>query len=287
MRFWQAIAMTDIDQLPTLAKRAEELGFEGVTLGDHPVTFATQYESYPYSADGRVLWYPETHWPDPWVQVAALSQVTTTLKFMSSVYVLPIRDPFSAAKAISTAARISNDRIMLGVGVGWQESEFDLVGQSFRNRGGRTDEMLTVMELLMSGQVVEFHGEFYDFEPLQMSPGVNKRVAVLIGGFSSAAYKRAARNDGWIGAEHDIEELPPMVATLKQERAALGKTAADPFDIIVALKQPTPENFHRAEDIGVTRILRNAWLDENGRASVMTLAQKLADMEKFAERHLA
>lgn len=286
MKFWQVIAMTDIDQLPILARRAEELGFEGVTLGDHLVTFATQYQAYEYSKDSAVIWYPQTHWPDPWVQIAALSQITTTLKFLTTIYVLPMRDPFNAAKAISTAARISNDRIILGAGIGWQESEFDIIGQSFRNRGRRTDEMLEVMKLLMSGEMVEFSGEFYRFEPLQMSPGVKRPVPVLVGGYSEAAYRRAARNDGWIGAQNDIDELPPIIAALQRERAALGKTAADPFDIILALRQPDADNFKRAEAMGVTRIFRNAWLDADGRASVMTLEQKLADMEKFAESYL-
>jgi probable F420-dependent oxidoreductase len=287
MKFWQVIAMIDIDQLPILAKRAEQLGFEGVTLGDHLVTFATQYQAYDYSKDSQVLWYPETHWPDPWVQIGALSQVTTKLKFLNTIYVLPMRDPFNAAKAISTAARLSNDRVILGAGIGWQEMEFKIIGQDFHTRGKRTDEMLKVMELLMSGEMVEFHGDFYDFEPLQMSPGVNKPVPVMVGGYSPAALKRAARHDGWIGAQNQIEELEPIMAALKRERAALGKTAADPFDVILALYQPSAENFQRAEELGVTRIFRNAWLDENGRASVMTLQQKLDDMERFAEKYLA
>ena len=286
MKFWQVMAMTDMDQLPVLAKRAEELGFEGITLGDHLVTFATQYQPYDYSKDSRVLWYPETHWPDPWVQIGALSQVTTKLKFLNTVYVLPMRDPFNAAKSISTAARLSKDRVILGAGIGWQEMEFRIIGQNFHNRGKRTDEMLTVMRLLMSGEMVEFHGEYYDFEPLQMSPGVNRQVPFMIGGYSPAALKRAARNDGWVGAQHEIEDLEAIVKTLKQERAALGKTEADPFDIILALCKPTSEKFKRAEDLGVTSIFRDAWLDENGRASVMTLQQKLDDMEKFAAQYL-
>lgn len=285
MKFWQVIAMTDIEQLPALAKRAEQLGFEGVTLGDHLVTFATQYDAYAYSKDNVVLWYPETHWPDPWVQIAALSQVTSTLKFLNTIYVLPMRDPFNAAKAISTAARISNDRIMLGVGIGWQQSEFDIIGQSFHNRGRRTDEMLAVVKLLMSGEMVEYHGEFYDFELLQMSPAVKKPVPVLIGGYSAAAYRRAARHDGWVGAQNDVEELAPIVAALRRERAALGR-GDEPLEVIVALRQANADHFKRAEELGVTRIFRNAWLDENGRASIMTLDQKLADMERFAEQYL-
>ena len=66
---------------------------------------------------------------------AALSQVTTNLQFLTTIYILPLRDPFSAAKAISTAAYLSNERVVLGVGVGWQQAEFDMVGQNYHNRG--------------------------------------------------------------------------------------------------------------------------------------------------------
>lgn len=286
MKFWQVMALTDMDHLPVLAKRAEELGFEGITLGDHLVTFATQYQTYDYSDDGKVLWYPETHWPDPWVQIAALAQVTTTLKFMNSIYVLPMRDPFTAAKAISTAAHISNDRIILGVGIGWDEAEFRMVGQDFHTRGKRTDEMLEVIRRLMTGDTVEFHGEYYDFPPLQMSPGLRRPMPVVIGGYSQAAFRRAARHDGWIGSHNWFSEVAPLVSAVRQEREKLGR-GDEPFDIILGLKDPTADNFKRAEDMGVTKIFRAAWLDENGRASVMTLEEKLADLEKFAEEHLA
>ena len=282
MKLWQVMAMTDIDELPTLAKRAEELGFEGVTLGDHLVTFATQYEAYDYSDDSQVLWYPETHWPDPWVQIGALAQITTRLKFLNTIYVLPMRDPLNAAKAISTAVRISNDRVVLGVGIGWQETEFRIAGQSFKDRGKRTDEMLQVMKLLMSGDMVEFHGEFYDFEPLQMSPGIKRDLPIMIGGYSPAAFRRAARHDGWVGSQHDIEEVAPIVAALQQARSALAKDG--PFEIILGLKKPTADNIRRAAELGVTLLFRGAWLDQNGRASTMTLQQKLDDMARFAEQ---
>ena len=204
MKYWQVIALVDMDELPVLARKAEEFGFEGMALADHLVTFETQYQTYDYSDDQTVLWYPETHWPDPWVEIGALSQVTTTLKFMTTVYVLPMRDPFSAAKAIATAARLSNNRVVLGAGIGWQESEFDLAGREFSDRGKRTDEMLEIIVRLMAGETVEYHGQFHDFPRLQMSPGVTRPVPILIGGRSPAAYKRAARFDGWIGAQHQL-----------------------------------------------------------------------------------
>ena len=282
MKYWQVMALVDMDELPVLAKKAEEFGFEGLALADHLVTFETQYQAYDYSRDAAVLWYPETHWPDPWVEIGALSQVTTTLKFMTTVYVLPMRDPFSAAKAIATAARLSNNRVVLGAGIGWQESEFDLAGREFADRGKRTDEMLDIIGRLMAGETVEYHGRFHDFPRLQMSPGVTRSVPILIGGRSPAAYKRAARFDGWIGAQYQVDEIPAIVAALKAERAALGK-AADPFEIQLNLYDYSAGTLKRVADMGVTQIHKSAWLDENGRASRMKVDDKIRDMERFAE----
>jgi probable F420-dependent oxidoreductase len=291
MKFWQALAMTDTDEVLALARRAEELGFEGITLSDHLVTFGEQYERYPESEDAAIRWDPATHWPDPWVMFGALSQATQRLKFMTTVYVAPMRDPLTVAKAVSTAARLSNDRVILGVGIGWQESEFRLVERGFRDRGGRTDELLEVIRQLMSGEMVEYHGRFFDFPPLQMSPGTHRPVPVWIGGHSDAALRRAARHEGWIGAMHDIGQLRAIMQRLHAERSALGRGMGD-FGTTLALlgagtrdADPLPV-IREAEALGVTAIYRDAWLDPRGRASVLTLEQKLAEMERFAERLL-
>jgi probable F420-dependent oxidoreductase len=284
MKFTQTMSFVDLNELPALARHAEAVGFEGMALGEHFVTFKQQYEAYGYNKTGLVLWNPKTHWADPWVMFAALSMVTQKLRFVTTVCVVPMHDAFALAKSISTAARISNNRISLGAGVGWQASEFDLVHQSFHTRGRRADEMLQVMELLMSGEMVSFEGEFYRFEPLQMSPGVTQRVPFLIGGKTPAALRRAARHDGWVGGTIPLDELPGHVATLKRERKAIGKS--DAGEIQISLQEYTPDTIKRAEDLGVTQIHKDCWLDENGRAQRLTLQQKLDFMEDFAARFI-
>ncbi|GAB3307326.1 LLM class oxidoreductase [Haliea atlantica] len=285
MKHWQCIAMLDMDELPTLARHAEDLGFEGVSLGEHLITFSEQYEDYAYSKNNMIRWYPETHWPDPWVQIAALAQVTERLRFLTSVYVLPLHTPFDVAKSISTAANISRGRVILGAGIGWQKSEFELVGQDFHTRGRRCDEMLEVMQKLWSGEPVSHQGEFYRFPSLQMSPGLAEPLPIYIGGFSEAAIKRAARHDGWIGGQHEMAEVEALVPQLLAERSRQGR-ADDPFDICLGLYDPSPENIARCEALGVSKLYREAFCDANGMASRMTLEEKLRDMEAFASRHL-
>ncbi len=286
MKHWQSLAMIDMKELPRLARHAEELGFEGITLAEHLITFSEQYESYDYSKDNLIRWYPDTHWPDPWVQIGALSQVTSTLQFLTSVYVLPMHDPFEAAKSIGTAANLCAGRLSLGIGVGWQKSEFELVKQRFDNRGRRCDEMLEVMAKLWRGGPVSHAGEFFDFPSLQMSPALEQPLPVYIGGFSPPALRRAARHDGWVGGQHEMGELEQLLPLLQQYRAEHGGNDGKPFDICVGLYDPSEANMARCEELGVTQLYRHAFCDEKGMASRLSLDEKLRDMEAFAARHL-
>ncbi len=285
MKFWQCLAMLDMEELPTLARHAEDLGFEGITLGEHLITFAEQYEHYDYSKNNQIRWYPDTHWPEPWVQIGALSQVTTTLKFLNTLYVLPLRDPFHAAKLISTAANLCDGRLILGAGIGWQKSEFELVGQNFHDRGKRTDEMLAVMKQLWTGESVAYQGDYYQFPALQMSPALKHPLPICIGGFSEAALQRAARNDGWVGAQHEMDDIEKLIPALRHFRAQAGLPWKG-FEIALGLYDNSEANLERCRELGVSMLYREAFCDENGMASTMTLDEKLRDMEQFAKRHI-
>ena len=153
---------------------------------------------YPYTATGERRWEPFTPWPDPVVAIASMAAVTERLNFFTSVYVMPLRSPFAVAKAWGTLAVMSGNRVALGIGMGWMEEEFEMMEQPFARRGKRGDEMLEVLRTLWSGGWVEHHGEFYDFDKLEMSPAPTAPVPIFVGGLSEAALRRAARNDGWI-----------------------------------------------------------------------------------------
>ncbi len=83
MKFWQSLAFAEMEQMPELARFCEELGFYGVSYGDHLITTKDQVDEYLYRDSGNVFWNPDTHWPDPWVITAALAQATTTLHYIS------------------------------------------------------------------------------------------------------------------------------------------------------------------------------------------------------------
>ena len=170
MKFYVSSAFLDTREIIDIARAADDLGYEGIAIPDHVVNLQTLDTPYPYTKDGERRWQPFTDWPDPWVLVGALAQVTTRLRFVTTVYIPAMRNPYSAAKAIGTAAVLASGRVELGIGVGWCREEFALMGERFDARGRRTDEIIDLMRALWSPGWVEFDGEFYPTPPLEMEP---------------------------------------------------------------------------------------------------------------------
>ena len=282
MRFWHGMGYTPIEELAPLAQHAEKLGFHGMTLGDHWVTAETQVDRYEIARDGATPWEHGVPWPDPWVQFAALAGETTRLRFMTTVYILPLRDAFTAAKAISTAAVVTGGRIDLGVGVGWQSLEFSLGGQPFDRRGRHVAEQLEVLRKLWSGEMVDHEGEFYRFPRVRMLPAPPERIPIYIGGTSAAAFRRAARHDGWEGAVYPWDAIEGYVASARAARLEAGG-GLDDFRMIVGCTEPSPERMDQLREWGVTDYLKPPWTD-GLKATETSLDYKLEEMSAFADR---
>ena len=95
---------------------------------------------------------------------------TTTIKFGTAVYILPLRDPVSTAKTVADLDYLTRGRVLFGVGAGWLEEEFDMVGLDFHTRGARMDECIGVLRALWTEEEPEFHGEHYDLGPAAFAP---------------------------------------------------------------------------------------------------------------------
>ena len=284
MQVFQVLSRTPTRELPELAALVEQLGFDGIGLSDHLVRPREVASRYPYSADGRMEAGTSTPYPDPWVAIAALGQQTSRVRFLTNVFVLPLRDPFTVAKAIATASVFSGDRVVLGVGVGWMAEEFALTGQRFEARGRRTDEMLEVVSKLFTGEMVEHHGEFYDFAPLQMQPVPTTPPPVWIGGESEAAIRRAARRDGWIGIHYGEVDALERIARVQRARREAGRGSGR-FDVALALREaPDRAARRRLEEAGMTVLLHPApWpADPRGLGPV----ERREALERAAERLL-
>lgn len=278
MKFYVSTAFMDTREAVEVARAADDLGYDGMGIPDHVVNLETLRTPYPYTKDGKRRWEAFTDWPDPWVMIGALALVTTRLKFVTTVYLPAMRDPYSAAKAIGTAAYLAGGRLELGVGVGWCEDEFELLGQQFARRGKRTDEMLALMKRLWEPGWTEFDGEFYTTPRLEMEP-TPPPIPIYVGGLSDIALRRAARHDGWIGDLISTEAALQRVGRLRELRAEKGLTMDD-FTIITPLTDAfTPEHYARAEAGGIHGIITMPWMFYSGPDA--TLGQKIDGMKRF------
>jgi probable F420-dependent oxidoreductase len=248
----------------------------------YPETLDTPY---PYTPDGSRRYDETSDFPDPWVTIGALAAVTTRLRFTTNVFVLPMRNVFTAAKTIGTAARLSNNRVTLTVGVGWSKVEFELLGQEFKNRGRRCDEMIELMHKLWSGRMIEHHGEFFDVPRVRMNPSPTARIPVWAGGISDAALRRAARNDGWLSDLQTSAEIAECIAKARRFRAELGR-AREPFDVMASASDAAGlDAYRRLADAGVTHVLTMPWVFYHGLTP--ELDKKLDGLARFADGVIA
>jgi len=278
MKFYVSSAFLEATEIVEIARAADELGYEGMAIPDHVVNLETLKTPYPYTEDGERRWPPFTDWLDPWVLVGSLAQVTSRLKFVTTVYIPAMRDPYSAAKTIGTAACLSGGRVELGIGVGWCEEEFDLLGQQFAKRGKRTDEMLELMKELWQPGWTEFDGEFYQTPRLEMMP-TPPRIPIYAGGLSDFALRRAARNDGWIGDLITLDQALASVDRVRALRAEKGLTM-EGFRVLTPLMDAfTIEHFERATAGGIDSVVTMPWMFYSGPKA--TLAEKVDGMRRF------
>lgn len=282
MKFWQVASFSEPDQLIEIAQGAEEAGFHGVLISDHLFFPGKLASRYPYSEDGKPAFDGTTPFPDPWTTIAAMAAVTTRIHFGTMVYILPLRHPLEVAKTVGNVARMSGNRVTLGVGAGWIREEYDALGVPFGTRGKRMNEMFEVMRKAWSGEMVEHHGAHFDLDPFQMTPAPSEPVPIVVGGVSPAAFKRAAAlGDGWIGTGQHPDEVPGILQQLRSLREEAGR-AAEPFETIVPLVVPPDlDLLRRLRDEGMTATTCYPFSYTIGPQS--TPQQKRDAMRRFAD----
>jgi len=257
VKFTVGIAMSPLDQLTSLAQCAEECGYSSIALPDSLFFSEKVSAAYPYTPDGSRMWNPETPWVDPFVAAAAMGAVTSRIHFYTQVLKLGSRNPLLLARQVGSIANMTGNRFGLGVGLGWSPEEFEWCGAPFANRGRRADEMIEVLKLVLGGGMVEYHGDFFDFDRLQMSPAPSAPVPFYVGGHTAAALKRAARvGDGWTSAMIKFADLQSVISQLTD----LGAFER-PFEIqAVCVDRYGLDGYRQLAEIGVTDVIVVPWL---------------------------
>jgi probable F420-dependent oxidoreductase len=286
MKYTVSIAMGPIDQLLELAKTAEELGFDAIALPDSLFYMEKQSADYPYTPDGSRMWGPDTPWVDPLIAAGAMGAVTSTLRFYTNVLKLGSRNPLLLARQVASVANLTGNRFGFGVGIGWAPEEFEWCGVPYKRRGARVDEMIDVIKLVLDGGMVEFHGDFYDFDRLQMSPAPSESVPFYVGGHTDVALKRAARvGDGWTSAMMKAEQLAETIRTLNKYREEFGR-ADSPFEFqAVCIDKFGVDGHRELAESGVTDNIVIPWLMD-GFGFDASLKDKQDSMKRFADTYI-
>ena len=284
MKFWQSMAFCEPEQCAEVARHAEELGFEGVTLAEHQF-FPEKLESrFPFSPDGLPLFDAEDEWPEMWPLIGAMATSTRRLRFCTAVHVLPLFHPLSVARSAATADALAPGRIVLGVGAGWMREEYDAFGIDFRTRGRRLEEAIEILRRAWTGEMFEFHGEFYDFDRVLIRPAPAVPIPIWIGGTSEPALRRTGRiAEGWMGGGGASDEMVELLERVHGLRSEEGR-AHLPFETMTLHTVGLQRNFddvRRLEGAGLDGVVHIPFRATLGRRS--SLSEKQAYLDTFAE----
>jgi probable F420-dependent oxidoreductase len=197
---WEAHA--EVGDLAHIARTADELGFDHLTCAEHIALPVAE-------GDQRGL----TYW-DPLSTFGFLAAHTSRIALATSVVVLGYHHPLEIAKRFGTLDRLSEGRLVLGVGVGSLKEEFELLGADFDGRGERADDAIRALRSSLSTTRPAYHGSHYAFDGLAVEPcAVQKRVPIWVGGRTLRSLRRATRlADGWIPFGLTTTEIAAMLA---------------------------------------------------------------------------
>ncbi|TDD88275.1 TIGR03619 family F420-dependent LLM class oxidoreductase [Saccharopolyspora karakumensis] len=282
MKFTMSVAMTPLDQLVELARTAEECGFASVALPDSLFYSEKVSAEYPYTPDGSRMWDADTPWVDPLIATAAMGAATSRLRFYTSVLKLGPRNPVLLSRQLASVASMTGNRFGLGLGLGWAPEEFEWCGAPYAKRGARVDEMIEIIRLVLGGGMVEYHGKFFDFDKLQISPAPSEPMPIYVGGHTEPALKRAARvGDGWASAMMKLSELRETIDRLGELRASYDR-ADVPFEIqAVCIDRFGVDGYREQAEVGVTDAIVVPWIFD-GHGFDAPLEAKKDSIRKFA-----
>ena len=273
-----------------LARAIERIGYDHIDIFDH-VVMGVPIEGRargPYNAAMPIL--------EALTALAYMAAVTSRVTLGTEVLVLPQRQPALVAKQVSTLDTLSGGRIRLGVGVGWQESEYDALGESFRTRGARMDDAIRLLRAYWTDAEVTTAGPHYRTISMAMEPKPPQgaRLPIWIGGNSEAAYRRVGRfGDGWLASRvADPASARESIESIRRHAEQAGR---DPGAIgLQSMVAPPPRDaagktFYADHDAVVARVaalkaMGFEWVALNATAIFQAGARSVAAITEQLDR---
>ncbi len=234
---------------------ADRLGYDSVWMPEHMV-IPVQSAGSPYAGSDHPPIPPGVPIYDVFTYLGFLAAKTERIHFGTQVYNIGLRHPFTVARSVTTLDLLSRGRVEFGIGASWLEAEWDAVGLDFATRGRRVDEAIGVCQRLWSEEVVEHHGEFFDFGPVMFEPKPTHTPGprLHIGGDGPAALRRAALlGDGWIPMNHTVEQIPERAAQLARLRDEAGRPGV--VEITLGAPGVGLDDLKACADAGIGRAL--------------------------------
>ena len=239
-----------------LAQTAEEVGFESIWTVEHVVVPEGYGSQYPYDDSGKLPGGSDDFdIPDPLIWLAYVAAATKTINLATGILILPQRNPVVTAKAVATIDRMSGGRMILGIGSGWLEEEFDALGVPFEDRGARTDDYIGALRALWGQEKPTHDGKYVSFENAYCNPQPpSGSVPIVVGGHSKRAARRAGElGDGFFPGKGSPEELEEL---FNHTRAVASDNGRNPDDIeLTAGAGYDLELMKRLADLGVSRFI--------------------------------
>lgn len=200
------------DAIARAARHAEELGFADVWVSDHIV--------HPAPQD-----YPSPYLFDPLLTLCWAAAATGRIGLGTSVLVLPHHNPVELANSLASLDALSKGRLTVGAGVGWSEAEFAALGQSFHDRGRRTDEIIDLLRACWRDDPVHFAGEYYTLDNIRILPKPAHPIPLWIGGRAEAVFRRGvAKGDGFQMIGLTPDDARSTASRLRRDRPDTGFT---------------------------------------------------------------
>ena len=245
--------LADAESVAGVARTAEELGFDSVWVGEHPVLIDPHAPPSPLPPHSELM--------DPVPVLAYAAAVTSRITLGTGIVILPLRNPVILAKELATIDVLSQGRLAVGIGVGYVPGEFDAIGVPFETRGRRADEWIDALRTLWRDDQPELRGEFASFGGIQCRPQPHRPGGppIIGSGMATAARRRCVeRCDGWYGFYLDLDNTKAAIDELDHLGHEVDRPAGLGELEITVTPVPGPidaDLVRRYEDLGVDRLV--------------------------------
>ena len=284
MKFAYHATMCDPEFYLPLTQAAEAAGFDTFTFPDSICYPKEGSDVYPYNDDGTRDFLDGVPFLEPFVAIPYLAASTEHIRFTTSVIKLAVRQPAIVAKQLSTLGVMIGDRFGFGVGISPWPEDFLACQIDWEKRGKRMDEMMEIVNGLMTGEYFGYDGEIFQLDPIKLTPVPKHHIPLLVGGHAKPALRRAARlGDGWISAGSSVEELQGRIAQIEEYRKEFGREEGAFEYHAMTEAAYSAEGLDDLAGAGVTEVIiafRNPY---DGTPDTQSLEEKIGMINWYAE----